>query len=91
MQVSPDLMLWTAPPPAREWLLDVAADPNDDRVPETARDCVAALGAQLRMLKAQILDFDRRIMAWRRAKGRLARALRRLGQPPFFGAQEWVA
>jgi hypothetical protein len=35
-------------------------------VPE-ARDCVAALGAQLRMLKAPILEFDRRIMAWRRS------------------------
>jgi len=29
-----------------------------------ARDCVATLGAQLRMLKAQILEFDRRIMGW---------------------------
>ena len=46
-----------------EELLDVVADPNDARVPEVARDCVAALGAQLRMLKAQILEFDRRIMA----------------------------
>jgi transposase len=44
-----------------EELLDVVADPDDDRVPEVARDCVAALGAQLRMLKAQILEFDRRI------------------------------
>ena len=44
-------------------LLDAAADPNDDRVPEAARDCIAALGAQLRMLKAQVLEFDRRIMA----------------------------
>src|SRR5262247_4211215 len=41
-----------------EELLDVAADPGDDRVPEAARDCVTALGAQLRMLKAQILEFD---------------------------------
>jgi transposase len=38
----------------------------DQRVPEIARGCVAALGAQLRMLKAQILEFDRRIMAWHR-------------------------
>ena len=29
--------------------------------------CVAALGAQLRMLKAQILEFDRQIMAWHRS------------------------
>jgi transposase len=50
-----------------EELLDVAADPDDVRVPEVARDCIAALGAQLRMLKAQILTFDRRIMAWHRS------------------------
>jgi transposase len=50
-----------------EELLDVVADPDDDRVPEVARECLAALGAQLRMLKAQILEFDRRIMAWHRS------------------------
>ena len=50
-----------------EELLDVVADPDDGRVPEVARDCVAALGAQLRMLKAQILEFDRHIMAWHRS------------------------
>jgi transposase len=32
-----------------EELLDVAADPDDDHVPDPARECVAALGAQLRM------------------------------------------
>ena len=48
-------------------LLDVVADAGDDRVPEVARACLAALGAQLRMLKAQILEFDRRIMAWHRS------------------------
>jgi transposase len=36
-------------------------------LPEAAGDCVAALGAQLRMLKAQILEFDRRIMTWHRS------------------------
>jgi transposase len=50
-----------------EQLLDVVADAGDKRVPEVARGCVAALGAQLRMLKAQILEFDRRIMAWHRS------------------------
>jgi hypothetical protein len=38
-----------------EQLLGVAADSNDKRLPEVARVCVTALGAQLRMLKAQIL------------------------------------
>ena len=36
-------------------------------VPEVARACLAALGAQLRALKAQILEFDRRILAWHRS------------------------
>src|SRR5229473_8608426 len=31
------------------------------------RACLAALGVQLRMLKAQVLAFDRRIMAWHRS------------------------
>jgi len=47
-----------------EQLLRVAADLSDKRLPDIARACVAALGAQLRMLKAQILQFDRMIMAW---------------------------
>jgi len=50
-----------------EELLDVVADPDDKRVPEVARECLAALGAQLRMLKAQVLEFDRRILAWHRS------------------------
>jgi transposase len=55
-----------------EELLGVVADPSDKRVPEIARTCLAALGAQLRMLKAQILEFDRMINATdptRRASG----------------------
>src|SRR2546426_8759445 len=35
-----------------EELLGVVADPSDNRLPEIARACVLALGAQLRMLKA---------------------------------------
>ena len=50
-----------------EELLGVVADPSDERVPEIARACLAALGAQLRMLKAQILEFDRMINAWHRS------------------------
>jgi transposase len=40
---------------------------RDTRVPEIARACLAALGTQLRALKAQILDCDRLIMAWHRS------------------------
>jgi transposase len=41
-----------------EQLLNVVANPNDKRVPETARACLLALGAQLQRLKGQILEFD---------------------------------
>jgi transposase len=47
-----------------EALLNVAADRSDKRMPEAARACLAALGAQLQMLKTQILQSDRLIMAW---------------------------
>lgn len=50
-----------------EELLDVAADPDDGRVPEPAREFLEALGHQLQRLKAQILEFDRRINAWHRS------------------------
>jgi transposase len=50
-----------------EALLEVVADVSDNRVPEVARACLAALGAQLRRFKEQILEFDRRIMAWHRS------------------------
>jgi transposase len=43
--------------------------------------CVAALGAQLRMLKAQILEFDRMIRAWHRS----SEASRRLDAIPGVG------
>jgi transposase len=50
-----------------EQLLGIVADPNDKRLPEVARVCIAALGTQLRVLKAQVLNFDRQIMAWHRS------------------------
>src|SRR6202008_5125488 len=50
-----------------EELLRIVADPNDKRVPEVVRACLAALGSQLLRLKKQILDFDRMIMAWHRS------------------------
>src|SRR5277367_24788 len=50
-----------------EELLTVVADASDKRLPDVARACVAALGTQLRMLKAQILEFDRMIRAWHRS------------------------
>jgi transposase len=50
-----------------EQLLKVASDGNDKRLPDVARACIAALGAQLQMLKTRILEFDRLIMAWHRS------------------------
>ena len=50
-----------------EELLEVVADPGDKRLPEVARVCLKALGAQLRRFKEQILEFDRMIMAWHRS------------------------
>jgi transposase len=48
-----------------EQLLGVVADAGD--IPEIARACVAALGAQLQTLKAHVLQFDRLIGAWHRS------------------------
>jgi transposase len=64
-----------------EQLLGVGADLNDKRLPEVARACVTALGAQLQRLKAQILEFDRMIMAWHRS----SEASRRLDDIPGVG------
>ncbi len=62
-------------------LLGVVADSNDKRLPEVARACVAALGAQLRMQKAQILEFDGMIRVWHRS----SEASRRLDEIPGVG------
>jgi transposase len=64
-----------------EQLLNVVADPNDKRVPEIARACLAALGAQLRRLKEQVLEFDRMINAWHRSN----EMSRRLDEAPGVG------
>ena len=50
-----------------ERLLKVIEDGEDDRVPSTARDCLLALRDQLGMVKHQILDADRRVLAWHRS------------------------
>jgi len=50
-----------------EELLRIVVDPADLRIPEIARACLTALGAQLRMFKEQILEFDRMIRTWHRS------------------------
>jgi transposase len=64
-----------------EALLHIAANTSDNRIPEIARACLVALGAQLRALKAQILEFDRLIMAWHRS----SEASKRLDEIPGVG------
>ncbi len=49
-----------------ETLLKVIEDGGDARVLSAARDCLLALHDQLKMVKWQILDADRRILAWHR-------------------------
>ena len=46
-----------------ERLLDVVADADDERLPADARTCLQMLAAQVTIVKAQILENDRRIMA----------------------------
>ncbi len=49
-----------------ERLLKVIEDGEADRVPPCARDCLLALRAHLEMVKHQIFEADRRILAWHR-------------------------
>ena len=51
-----------------ERLLKVIEDGEDDRVPAAARDCLLALRDQLEMVKGQVLDADRHILAWHRSR-----------------------
>ena len=68
-------------------MLSIVADANDKRLPEAARTCVAALGAHLQMLKAQILQFDRLIRAWHRS----SEVSKRLDAIPGVGpARRWL-
>jgi transposase len=64
-----------------EQLLSIVADSSDKRLPDVARVCIAALGAQLRMLKVQILNIDRQIMTWHQSN----EASKRLDQIPGVG------
>ena len=50
-----------------EVLLKRIADGKDDRLPVAARDCLLALAMQLELLKRQILEADRRVLAWHRS------------------------
>lgn len=46
-----------------ERLLEIIEDENDDRIPEDARLCLKMLMAQLVVVKQQVLENDRRVLA----------------------------
>jgi len=64
-----------------ERLIAVVADQDDARLPDEARACLAVLCTQLEMVKEQILDNDRRILA----DARRTEAGRRLMKIPGIG------
>jgi len=49
-----------------EKLLDLITRGEDERIPPAAHACLMALAAQLAMVKRQILEADRRLLAWHR-------------------------
>jgi len=49
-----------------EKLLELITRGEDDRIPPTGRACLMALAAQLVLVKRQILEADRRVLAWHR-------------------------
>jgi len=49
-----------------EKLLELITKGEDDRIPPAARACLKALAAQLVLVKRQILEADRRVLAWHR-------------------------
>lgn len=50
-----------------EALLDLIATGEDERIPPAARECLMALAAQLELVKRQIVEADRRVIAWHRS------------------------
>ena len=50
-----------------EKLVTLIETGEDDRIPPAARDCLLALRDQLELVKRQIAESDRRILAWHRA------------------------
>ncbi len=49
-----------------EVLLGLIIKGEDERIPAAARECLMALAAQLELVKRQILEADRRVLAWHR-------------------------
>ncbi len=50
-----------------EVLLNLIAKGQDHRLPPIARECLMALATQLELVRKQILEADRRVLAWHRS------------------------
>ncbi len=50
-----------------EVLLKLITEGGDERMPVAARECLMALAAQLELVKRQIVEADRRVLAWHRS------------------------
>lgn len=50
-----------------EVLLQQITEGGDDRLPAAARECLMALAAQFELIKRQIVEADRRVLAWHRS------------------------
>ena len=50
-----------------EVLLKQITEGGDDRMPAAARECLMALAAQFELIKRQIVEADRRVLAWHRS------------------------
>jgi transposase len=62
-------------------LLQTIGDGQDARIPDVARTCLEALAMQLHLVNRQILEADRRVLAWHRT----SEASRRLDRIPGIG------
>ena len=62
-------------------LIEVIEDPEDERLPVLAREALGSLVGQLRMVQAQILGLEKKLMVWHRA----SEASRRLEAIPGVG------
>ena len=62
-------------------LIEMIEDPGDQRLPTVAREALGSLVAQLKAIRVQIQDLEKKLMAWHRAN----EASRRLATIPGVG------